>query len=177
METYRQYDHAGIFGEVRMIKGTRRGITHSILILLVVSLLIGCVNAGNITTLNTTIIDSGDQAYIPFEVWAVLFIITVFFFFHALVGKNNTNITSIIAVILSAVTAWISGFIEFKYVETITYTDGNTSIIPFSYVAHPTWLSYIMLGFFFVSIVLTWRNVYNEYIASQPEWKQRRYRD
>lgn len=130
----------------------------------------------NITTLNTTIIDPGMQAYVPFEIWLVIVLLTVFFFVHALIGKSGTNITAIIAVVLSGVSAWISGFIEFKYLETITFADGNTSVIPISYVSHPTWVSYIMLGFFFVSIVLAWRNVYNEYMASQPEWKQRRYR-
>ena len=45
----------------------------------------------NVTALNTTVIDPGDLAYVPFEVWLVLFILTFIFFFHAIMARNNTD--------------------------------------------------------------------------------------
>ena len=130
----------------------------------------------NITTLNTTIIDPGDLAYVPFEIWLVLFVLTFVFFFHAIIARNNTDITAVLTTVLAAVTAYISGFIEFSVVEAVTFTDGNTSVVPVSYISHPTWMAYIMLGVFFVGILLVWKNVYEVYFARKSEFRQGRYR-
>lgn len=130
----------------------------------------------NITTLNTTVIDPGDLAYVPFEVWLVLFILTFVFMFHAIIAKNNTDITACITTVLAAVTAWISGFIEFSTVEAVTFADGNTTVVPVSYIAHPIWLAYIMLGVFFVGILLVWKNVYEVYFVGNKNYRQGRYR-
>ena len=130
----------------------------------------------NITTLSTTIIDPGDLAYVPYEVWLVLFAMTFIFFFHAIMAKRNTEITAVIATILAGVTAWISGYIEFSVVEAVTFADGNTTIVPASYIAHPNWLAYVMLGVFLVGIVITWKNVYEIYFQGEKKYKMKGFR-
>ena len=130
----------------------------------------------NITTLSTTVIDPGDLAYVPYEIWLVLFAMTFIFFFHAIIAKKNTEITAVIATILAGVTAWISGYIEFFVVEVVTFADGNTTIVPASYIAHPIWLAYVMLGIFFVGIVITWKNVYEMYFLKEKQYKLKGFR-
>jgi hypothetical protein len=130
----------------------------------------------NITALNTTVIDPGDLAYVPFAVWAVLFALTFIFLFHAIMAERNIDVTALIATILAGVTAWVSGFIEFSTVEVVTFADGNSTVVPASYIIHPTWLSYIMIGVFLVGILLVWKNVYIVYFTRKPYWKQERYR-
>ena len=130
----------------------------------------------NITTLSTTIIDPGDLAYVPYEVWLVLFAMTFIFFFHAIIAKKNTEITAVIATILAGVTAWISGYIEFSVVEAVTFADGNTTIVPASYIAHPNWLAYVMLGVFFLGIIITWKNVYEIYFQGEKKYKMKAFR-
>ena len=129
----------------------------------------------NITTLNTTVINPNDLAYVPWEIWAVLFFLTFIFFFHAIIAQKNTDITAVITVILAGVTAWISGFIEFSYVETLA-VNNTTNVVPVSYITHPTWLSYIMLGVFFVSIVIAWKNVYEIYFLKEKQYKMKGFR-
>jgi hypothetical protein len=126
---------------------------------------------GNITTLNTTVIDPGDLAYVPFEIWVVLFALVFIFFFHSIIFSRNSEITAIISAILAAVTAYLSGFIEFSSVEVVTFATGNSTVQPVSYISHPPWLAYIMLMMFFVGVVNTWRCVHENYLAKVPEPK------
>jgi len=126
---------------------------------------------GNITTLNTTVIDPGDLAYVPFEIWVVLFALVFIFFFHSIIFSRNSEITAIISAILAAVTAYLSGFIEFSSVEVVTFATGNSTVQPVSYISHPPWLAYIMLMMFFVGVVNTWRCVQENYLAKVPEPK------
>lgn len=126
---------------------------------------------GNITTLNTTVIDPGDLAYVPFEIWIVLFALVFIFFFHSIIFNRNSEITAIISAILAAVTAYLSGFIEFGSVEVVTFATGNSTVQPVSYISHPPWLAYIMLMMFFVGVVNTWRCVHENYLAKVPEPK------
>lgn len=156
----------------------RRGwgtVTLSILGLLIAKLYIAIGSAANITTLNTTTIDPGNQAYVPFEIWAIAFGIALLFMVWSLMGWKGYQFVSFISVILSGAMAWLSGFIEFHQVETVTFADGNTSVIPISTLYQPTWISYIFLAFFVVSIIIAVANMYDYYIARQPEWKQDRY--
>jgi len=129
----------------------------------------------NVTTLNTTMIDPGATSYVPYEIWVVVFFITILFLVWILMKWPGYQFVSIITVILSGAMAWLSGFIEFHQVETVTFSTGDTSVIPISTIYQPTWLSYIFMGFFFVSIILVIAHMYDYYIARQPEWKQRRY--
>ena len=120
---------------------------------------------GNITTLNTTVIDPGDLAYVPFEIWVVLFALVFIFFFHSIIFKRNSEITAIISAILAAITAFLSGFIEFSSVEVVTFASGNSTVQPVSYISHPTWLALTMMLMFFIGIFNVWRCVHENYFA------------
>lgn len=120
---------------------------------------------GNITTLNTTVIDPGDLAYVPFEIWVVLFALVFIFFFHSIIFKRNAEITAIISTILAAITAYLSGYIEFSSVEVVTFATGNSTVQPVSYISHPAWLAWTMMLMFFVGIINTWRCVHENYFA------------
>jgi hypothetical protein len=113
---------------------------------------------------------------VPWEIWLVMVILTMILFFHALLAKDNADITAILAVVFSGVTAWISGFIDFHSTEAVLMSTGDIAVIPTSYLSSPAWFSLIMLGIFLVSIILAWRNIYNQYLARRPEWKQARYK-
>jgi hypothetical protein len=121
----------------------------------------------NITTLNTTVIDPGDLAYVPWEIWVVLFALVFIFFFHSIIFKRNSEITAIISAVLAAVTAYLSGYISFSSVEVVTFATGNSTVQPVSYIAHPTWLAYLMLLMFLVGIVNTWRCVHENYFNKE----------
>lgn len=121
----------------------------------------------NVTTLNTTVIDPGDLAYVPFSIWAVLFIMVFIFFFHSIIFKRNSEITAIISTILAAVTAYLSGYIEFSSVEVVTFASGNSTVQPVSYISHPPWLAYIMIMMFLVGILNTWRCVHENYFNKE----------
>jgi hypothetical protein len=120
---------------------------------------------GNITTLNTTVIDPGDLAYVPFEIWVVLFALVFLFFFHSIIFKRNSEITAIISTLLAAVTAYLSGYIEFSSVEVVTFATGNSTVQPVSYISHPVWLGWLMMGMFLIGIINTWRCVHENYLA------------
>lgn len=120
---------------------------------------------GNITTLNTTVIDPGDLAYVPFEIWVVLFALVFIFFFHSIIFKRNSEITAIISTILAVITAFLSGYIEFSTIEVVTFASGNSTVQPVSYISHPTWLAWIMMLMFFVGIFNIWRCVHENYLA------------
>jgi len=133
----------------------------------------------NITILNTTVITPGIVSYVPLEIWLVMVALTMCFFFHALLGKTNTDITAVISVVMTGATAWLSGFIDLHTVHTVplnTSTPGEIGVVPVSYIVSPTWFSLLMLGFFFVSIVLVYRNVYLMHLTRRPQWKQERYK-
>lgn len=124
---------------------------------------------GNITTLNTTVIDPGDLAYVPFEIWVVLFAMVFIFFFHSIIFKRNSEITAVISAILAIVTAYLSGYIEFSTVEVVTFATGNSTVQPVSYISHPIWLAYIMVMMFLIGILNSWRCVHENYLATVPE--------
>ena len=130
----------------------------------------------NVTLYNTTLVETGLTSYVPWEIWLVMVILTMIFFLHALLAKDNADITAILAVVLSGVTAWISGFIDFHSTQAVLDASGDIAIIPVSYLSAPGWFSLIMLGIFLVSLILAWRNIYNQYIARKPEWQQQRYK-
>ena len=117
----------------------------------------------NVTTLNTTVIDPGDYAYVPFELWAVLFCLVFIFFFHSIIFKRNSEVTAIISTIIAAISAYLSGFISFSNVFAVTFDTGNTTVVPVTYVT-PSWVGYVMLMMFFVGIVNTWRCIYENYL-------------
>lgn len=121
----------------------------------------------NVTTLNTTVIDPGDLAYVPFSIWVVLFAIVFIFFFHSIIFKRNSEITAIISTILAAVTAYLSGYIEFSSVEVVTFATGNSTVQPVSYISHPPWLAYIMVMMFLVGVLNTWRCVHENYFNKE----------
>lgn len=116
----------------------------------------------NTTVLNTTIIDPGDLSYVPFEVWAVLFVLTFIFFFHSILFKRFVDATAAISTVLAGITAYLSGYIEFYSVESVVIAN-QTVVQPVSYISHPPWLAYLMLMMFFVGIVNTLRAVHVSY--------------
>jgi len=121
----------------------------------------------NITTLNTTVIDPGDLAYVPWEIWVVLFALVFIFFFHSILFKRNSEITALISTILAAAVAYLSGYISFSSVEVVTFATGNSTVQPVSYIVQPPWLAYLMLMMFLVGIVNTWRCVHENYFNKE----------
>jgi len=122
----------------------------------------------NTTVLNTTIIDPGDLSYVPFEVWAVLFVLTFIFFFHSILFRRFVDATAATSTVLAGVTAYLSGYIEFYSVESVVIAN-QTVVQPVSYISHPPWLAYLMLMMFFVGFVNTLRAVHVTYFKKGGE--------
>lgn len=131
-------------------------ITILLFVLLFGASALPAVAAENVTTIEKTVIDSGEQAYVQFEIWLVLFILTFAFFFHSWIFIRNTDITAVLAFVFSGITAALSGFIEFHSVQVVAVTDG-IGVVPVSYIAHPPWLQYIMIMMAFIAILNMWR--------------------
>lgn len=121
----------------------------------------------NVTTVNTTVIDPGDLAYVPIEIWAVMFALVIALLLLSLIIKRNSEIMSAMGTVLAAVTAFLSGYIEFSETETVAFASGNSTVQTVSYIVHPPWLAWVMVGFFFLGIVITWKNIHDLYMEKE----------
>jgi hypothetical protein len=137
-------------------------------VLLFGALALPAAAAENVTTIEKTVIDSGEQAYVQFEIWLVLFVLTFLFFFHSWIFIRNTDITAVLAFVFSGLTAALSGYIEFHSVQVVAMTDG-IAIVPISYIAHPPWLQYIMIGMSFIAILNMWRVAKDLYFPGRQQ--------
>lgn len=129
-----------------------------LLVLVGIALPAAVAASENVTTLEPVVIDSGGRAYIQFEIWVLLFILLFVFLFHSWVFEKNIEITALFAFLFSAMLAWLTGFIEFHSVQVLETAAGIT-VVPVSYVAHPVYITYLMIGLMIFSIINVWRAV------------------
>jgi PKD repeat protein len=111
----------------------------------------------NTTYFNATIIDSGDTPYLPWEIWLMLLIVTMVFFFGSIMIQRCNDICAMLAAVLIPTVAYLSGYIDFHGVE-VTQVAGEILIAPYSNIAHPPYVAYLFgVGFFGVAIVNVFR--------------------
>lgn len=110
----------------------------------------------NVTSIGISVIDSGDVAYIPFEIYTVLLFITILFFFYSITSqKPVARFAAIVSTILFFVLAMLTWAIEFHGVAVETLSD-TIYIIPYALVVHPPYLSILLYGFALAALINTY---------------------
>lgn len=107
----------------------------------------------NLTLLNSTVIDSGELAYIPWELYLLIVGLAFLFFFLSLTTWKSAPITAIIATVMFPAAAALAAFIDFHGVATEVVNSTEIYVVPYSYVVHPPYLAWILMAFFFASLM------------------------
>lgn len=110
---------------------------------------------------NSTVIDPGDQAYIQFDFWVLLFSATVLFLVLSFILPRCTDICAVLATLFASVATYTTMSIEFFDVSVV-----NETVVLTHYIAHHPWLAWTMIAVFLVCLINTFR------VAFEVYWKK-----
>lgn len=116
------------------------------------------ITPGMAVETNSTVIDPGDQAYVQYEFWVLLFSVSILFLILSFILPRCADICAVLATLFSSVTAYTTMSLEFFDVSVV-----NETVVLTHYIAHHPWLAWTMAAVFIVCLINTFRVAFELY--------------